>query len=613
MFHVSQGAAACYPPTHIRTDANIPDCGYDSRTLKIAPKNAMYDIFLSYSSQDRDRLVTLVEVFRQQGWTVFWDHQSVPVGKTYAQYIEDGLRDSTCVVVVWSENSIKSEWVREEANKAKKRGVMLPVRLDHNVPPFGFSEYQAADFSQWQGDTTSPAFQSLAAAVRGHVDAARAQAERQTKQDQLAQQQAQLTRLQTELQQQQQVLQRSETQLAEQRELLELRSQAAQQKERDRQTEFVRQTADLEKQRDELARQTRQSTANDLAPTLAAAERHAADLSAQLQTAREQARFAEQQAAESAQRLTDEIAANQSAQAQLVQQLADAQAQQEKLSAQIKALDDKQQELLRQAASDKQELIRQQTELKQQQQRVEQAKQAERTAQEKQQTAEQARQIADKNRQTAEDKLRTAEKNQQAEQARLNQQLAEQQHELTTLRTRPPVEVEKVVEKIVEKVVVKEVRSPKDKFIGIVIGGVLVAAAWGVMGNHSEPAVVATIPVTPAANAPTVNTTAPVSEVQKTPEPTTVDAPTAASAEQTRLQEMQRMKIALRQGGGQTAADALEKLQPLDAEAELILGAYYYKLQQFQTACPRLKAAADAGNAKAKTLYRKSEKCRKTP
>jgi formylglycine-generating enzyme required for sulfatase activity len=309
---------------------------------------------------------------------------------------------------------------------------MLPVRLDHNVPPFGFGEYQAADFSQWQGDTTSPAFQALAEAVRGHVDAARAQAERQSKQDQLAQQQAQFTRLQTELQQQQQVLQRSETQLAEQRELLELRSQAAQQKERDRQTEFARQTADLEKQRDELARQTRQSTANDLAPTLAAAERHATDLSAQLQTAREQARLAEQQAAESAQRLTDEIAANQSAQAQLAQQLADAQAQQAKLSAQIKALDDKQQELLRQAASDKQELTRQQ-------QRVEQAEQAQRAAQEKQQTAEQARQVADKNRQTAEDKLRTAEKTQQAEQARLNQQLADQQRELTTLRASAPV------------------------------------------------------------------------------------------------------------------------------------------------------------------------------
>lgn len=447
----------------------------------------MYDIFLSYSSQDRERLAPLVDTFRQQGWTVFWDHESVPVGKTYPQYIEEGLRDSTCVVVVWSENSIKSEWVREEANKAKKRGVMLPARLDHNVPPFGFGEYQAADLSQWQGDTTTPAFQALAAAVRGHVDAARAQAERQAKQDQLAQQQDELTRLQTELQQQQKTLHHAQTQLAEQRELLELRSQAAQQKERERQTELAqqteaaqqlvaskqaelsRQTLEFEQQRAELERQLEAAKhAGQSEPELVAAQQRIDELNVELATARKQAHLAEQQAAESAQRLATEITANQAAQQQLAEQQRQTETLQNNLSAQLTALQDQHKRALQQA--------------------------------------EAARLAAAEQQHAAENQLRAAQLAQQSQQSefvQLNQQLADQQRELTTLRARPPVE--KVVEKLVEKVVVKEVRSSKDKLIGAVLGlvagGVL---AWGVIGNHSGSDVANKTPNTPAASAPVV-------------------------------------------------------------------------------------------------------------
>lgn len=321
-------------------------------------------------------------------------------------------------------------------------------------------------------------------------------------------------------------------------------------------------------------------------------EKQREELTEQLQTIRTQA---EQHAAEAEKRLADEVAANQTAQQQLTQQQTEAQAQQAKLSAQIKALDDKQQELLRQAASDKQELTRQQTELKQQQQRVEQAKQAERTAQEKQQTAEQARQVADKNRQAAEDKLRTAEKNQQAEQTNLKQRLAEQQAVLETLRARPPVE--KVVEKLVEKVVVKEVRRPKDKFIGALGGGILVAVLWGAFGGgksselpqkQPDPEAIMSAPAAaPAADTGAAAVPAPV-------------APDPIAEAKAILQGDEKEKWA-------GAVRTLEKLKPSqDAEAMLLLAGSYeggvpgIKANQVK-ACNWYQKSSLAGNDQAKT------------
>jgi len=42
----------------------------------------MSDIFLSYASEDRARVLGLVKALEAQGWTVFWDRM-IPAGKTF--------------------------------------------------------------------------------------------------------------------------------------------------------------------------------------------------------------------------------------------------------------------------------------------------------------------------------------------------------------------------------------------------------------------------------------------------------------------------------------------------------------------------------------------------
>lgn len=127
----------------------------------------MYDIFLSYSTQDRERLRPLFAALSQQGWSVFWDHQTIHAGENWHLKIDDAINNSRCVVVVWSTHSVKSEWVLEEAHKGKNRGVLLPIRIDAVEPPFGFSLRQAGNFIHWNNKPDHPAFIELAAQIYG--------------------------------------------------------------------------------------------------------------------------------------------------------------------------------------------------------------------------------------------------------------------------------------------------------------------------------------------------------------------------------------------------------------------------------------------------------------
>lgn len=118
------------------------------------------DIFLSYASDDRERILPLVRALEETGWTVFWDH-TIPAGKTWAEVLEAEITTARSVIVVWSRRSARSDWVQEEANEGKRRKVLVPVRIDPVEPPFGFRQIQAADLAGWDGSAAAPAFRGF--------------------------------------------------------------------------------------------------------------------------------------------------------------------------------------------------------------------------------------------------------------------------------------------------------------------------------------------------------------------------------------------------------------------------------------------------------------------
>lgn len=130
----------------------------------------MYDIFLSYSSKDRGRVRAVFEALTQQGWSVFWDHLSIKTGANWRSKIEKEIKNSRCVIVVWSKDSIHSEFVLEEAEIAKKRKVLIPIAIDPVELPFGFSQRQTLNFPALHTKSAEPVFKKLCAEVRQLLD-----------------------------------------------------------------------------------------------------------------------------------------------------------------------------------------------------------------------------------------------------------------------------------------------------------------------------------------------------------------------------------------------------------------------------------------------------------
>ena len=110
----------------------------------------MADIFLSYNERDRDAVRRLAEALQSTGWSVWWDRR-IPAGLTWRGVLERELQHMRCMVVLWSQHSVASDWVCEEAAEGRQLGRLVPVLLEHVRPPAGFREIQAADLVDWDG------------------------------------------------------------------------------------------------------------------------------------------------------------------------------------------------------------------------------------------------------------------------------------------------------------------------------------------------------------------------------------------------------------------------------------------------------------------------------
>lgn len=111
----------------------------------------MADIFISYSSKDRAVVSQIATLLESRGWSIWWDTQ-ISIGKRFDSTIEVELQKAKCVIVVWTKNSIESEWVKNEANNAAERGVLVPVLLEPVTIPLAFSRIETAMLADWNGE-----------------------------------------------------------------------------------------------------------------------------------------------------------------------------------------------------------------------------------------------------------------------------------------------------------------------------------------------------------------------------------------------------------------------------------------------------------------------------
>jgi len=157
------------------TQDQIVDITYKISTLLSGNVIKYYSCFISYSSQDETFAQRLHADLQQKGVRCWFAPEDMKIGDKIRPTIDQSIRVHDKLLIVLSENSLNSEWVESEVEKAfeeerkRKQTVLFPVRLDEAV--METEESWAAeirrtrhigDFSRWKDhDAYQQAFERL--------------------------------------------------------------------------------------------------------------------------------------------------------------------------------------------------------------------------------------------------------------------------------------------------------------------------------------------------------------------------------------------------------------------------------------------------------------------
>ena len=124
----------------------------------------MADIFISYARPNEGLAKKAGDALRAAGYAV-WRDDELPAHRAYSDVIEERIKSAKAVLVLWSNEAVKSQWVRAEADAARELGTLVQVSLDGVLPPMPFNQIQCADLFGWTGDTTWPGWHKVEASL----------------------------------------------------------------------------------------------------------------------------------------------------------------------------------------------------------------------------------------------------------------------------------------------------------------------------------------------------------------------------------------------------------------------------------------------------------------
>src|ERR1043166_9192751 len=120
----------------------------------------MSDIFISYTRVDQSVARTLASALEKEGWSVWWDPK-LRAGEHFDEVIEKALTAAKCVIVLWSDQSVKSQYVRDEATYALEHEKLVPIAIKSVELPFRFSGIQTISLFDWNELENSPIYRKL--------------------------------------------------------------------------------------------------------------------------------------------------------------------------------------------------------------------------------------------------------------------------------------------------------------------------------------------------------------------------------------------------------------------------------------------------------------------
>ena len=105
------------------------------------------DVFISYKREDRSLAEQVAAALRANRYSVYYDI-ALEHGQEFADALDERIRAAKIVIVLWTDKSVQSKWVRREARFAAKHGKYHPVHVGDIDLPMDLHGYHAVALSE---------------------------------------------------------------------------------------------------------------------------------------------------------------------------------------------------------------------------------------------------------------------------------------------------------------------------------------------------------------------------------------------------------------------------------------------------------------------------------
>ncbi|HEY1447895.1 MAG TPA: TIR domain-containing protein [Caulobacteraceae bacterium] len=131
------------------------------------------DVFISYARATEAEASRVAAALDELGYQVWRDDQ-LAAHEEFGEVIQQRLEAARAVVVLWSRDAVKSQWVRSEANRARSLNKLVQVNIDGVPLPMPFDQVHCANLKGWRGEPDMPGWLQTLKSITELADPAKA-------------------------------------------------------------------------------------------------------------------------------------------------------------------------------------------------------------------------------------------------------------------------------------------------------------------------------------------------------------------------------------------------------------------------------------------------------
>ena len=130
-------------------------------------------IFISYKREDSIVANRIKNALESKNIRIWWD-EKLQTGQKWEEKIDHMLYDSSVVLVLWSNLSIESDWVKHEASYAATNRKLVQAKISECTLPGPFQSRMATDLINWDERNDNQKFIDLVSEIYRVVRVGRA-------------------------------------------------------------------------------------------------------------------------------------------------------------------------------------------------------------------------------------------------------------------------------------------------------------------------------------------------------------------------------------------------------------------------------------------------------